>query len=443
MISALGIGSGIDANSIVEQLMSLERAPLNNLEQDKSELNAQLSTFGQLKSALSSFQKSMAELKTTEVFKRFSAASSDEGAFTVNAGPNASIGSTDIQINNLAEVHKMGSLAFADVDTTLIGTAGEQITYTINGESFVVDAGGKTLEQMRDAINHATDNTGVTATIINESDTSHYLVFTSTESGLENSLGVTYTGGLSATLGMSDLQLAEDAEVLIDGTYTISRPSNVISDAVDGLTLSLLAETTEAAELTVTRNIEGVTESVNSFVEAYNSLNKTLDGFSNDDFGNDGTLRRIDASIRGVLNTAPEGLSGSFTHLTNVGVSILRDGTMTLDQSDLEASVQTDFNNFSELFADDDQGYLFRLDALVDTFLDVDGLLDNRTSSIGTRIRSVDRNIESTEYRLGLTELRLRNQFETLDTLIGQLNGTSQYLTSQLAALPGFTFNQS
>jgi flagellar hook-associated protein 2 len=438
MLSIPGVGSGLDVNAVVEQLMALERRPLDLLEQDKEEFNAQLSAFGQLKSTLSNYQSSITSLRSLDSFKIFKASSSDEDAFTVSASSAAAIGSTDIQIINLAENHKMGSVSILDTDTTILGNAGDQFTVTIGLESFSVDAGGKTLEQIRDEINKSPENIGVSAVIINEDVDNHYLVLTSNESGVANSMVLSSTGSIGTDLGFTNISVAEDAELLVDGLYTITRSSNAITDAIDGLTINLLAETTTPAELTVVRDLEKVTESVQSFVDAYNGFNTALDELGAGDLGNDGSLRSIERRLRTVLNTDPVGLNGTFTHLSDIGLSILRDGTMTLNAGDLETAVNSEFDAVAELFAHDDQGYLFRLDAAVTNLLDIDGLIDSREDGINSRIDNADRRIESLEFRLTLTERRLRAQFTALDTLMGQLNGTSAFLTSQLSALPSF-----
>ena len=436
MLSIPGVGSGLDVNAIVDQLMELERRPLDLIEQDKEELNAQLSAFGKLKSTLSNYQKSMAALRSTDSFKIFKASSSDEDAFTVSASSAAAIGSTDIQVINLAENHKIGSVSIADTDTTILGSAGDQLTVTIGLESFSVDAGGKTLEQIRDEINKSPNNIGVSAVIINEDAANHYLVMTSNESGVANSMTLSFTGSVGTSLGFTDISVAEDAELLVDGLYNVTRSSNIITDAIDGLTINLLAETSSPAELTVVRDLEKVQESVQAFVDAYNGFNTALDELSSGDLGNDGSLRSIERRLRNVLNTDPVGLNGSFTHLSDIGLSILRDGTMTLNAGDLETAVNSEFDAVAELFAHDDQGYLFRLDVAVNNLLDVDGLIDSREDGINSRIDAADRRIESLEFRLTLTERRLRSQFTALDTLMGQLNGTSAFLTQQLSALP-------
>ena len=81
-ITAAGVGSGLDIESIVSQLMSLERRPLVALQQKEAEAQAQISDFGSLKSAVSSFKDAMDKLGTADKFRIFSPTSSDENILT-------------------------------------------------------------------------------------------------------------------------------------------------------------------------------------------------------------------------------------------------------------------------------------------------------------------------------------------------------------------------
>ena len=140
--------------------------------------------------------------------------------------------------------------------------------------------------------------------------------------------------------------------------------------------------------------------------------------------------------MRSAFNTPPSGLNGDFSYLAEVGVSFLRDGSLSLDSADLEAAIAGDFAGVAELFANDDQGYLFRLDSVIEEFVVFDGQLDVRKESLNDRINSVDNRIFEMEFRLQLREQTLLDQFNALDSLMGQLQGTSAFLTQQLAALP-------
>ncbi len=445
MISAPGVGSGLDVSSIVDQLMSIERVPLQRMEASKRDLETQLSAFGQLKSALSTFQTAFDSLKTLDSFEIYKAESSNEGAFTATADSTAAVGFNSIQVVTLAESHKMGSVAIADTDTTTLGGAGDQMTFTINGNAFTVDVGGLTLSGIRDAINDAADNTGVSASIITENAGSNRLVLTATETGNANAINISSTGTVGTDLGLTDINDPSqlDSEILIDGLYTITRSSNTIDDAISGVTLSLLSETTTADQLTITRDVESVQESVQTFIDAFNELNTVFGNLSGEgnDLEADNTIRSIENQIRGVFNTPPAGLTGSFTYLSEVGVSFQRDGTLSLDAAALETAIGSNFSGLAEMFANDDQGYLFRLDGLIDNFVQTDGLIKAREDGLNTRIDTTEQRILDMEFRLELREQRLLDQFTNLDALMGQLNGTSAFLTQQLASLPQLTLN--
>jgi len=440
MISAPGIGSGLDVNSIVNQLMEIERQPLNRLESSKKDLEVQLSAFGQLNSALTTFQSALGDLKTVDAFEVYKAVSSDEGAFTATADSSAATGFVDIQVVSLAEAHKMGSKAIADQDATTLGRAGDRMTFTVNGEAFTVDGGGMTLSQLRNAINDAPDNTGVSATIISENSGSNRLVLTAAETGNANAINLSATGRLRRDLDLGDINdpAQLDAELLVDGLYTITRSSNTISDAISGITLNLLAETSSDVQLNVSRDTGSVTESVQAVVDAYNELKTTIGNLSGEgnDLEADNTLRSIESQIQSVFNTPPSGSGGGFAYLSEVGVAFQRDGMLSLDSGALQNAIDTDFAGMAELFANDDQGYLFRIDALIGNIVQADGLIDIRQDGLNSRIDRVDQRISDMEYRLELRQQRLLNQFNSLDALMGQLQGTSTFLTQQLAALP-------
>ncbi len=438
MISSPGIGSGLDVQSIVRQLMSLERRPLQAMQTSLSTLDTQLSAYGRFRSALSTFQSALSDLKSIDAFQIYSATSTDADAITAVANSSAAVGSLDVQVNRLAQNHKQGSLAQPDTGTTAIGGAGDQMTITVDGNPVTFDVGGMTLSQIRDAINDG--DAGVTATIVSETATSHRLVLTSIESGAAQAMDLAFTGSLGTELGMTTINnvatLAElDSEIIVDNVYTITRGSNSINDAIGGLTLNLKAPTASAETLTIARDTEEVTASVQSFVDAYNELRTTMKALGDKELKSDSTLRSIDSSLRSVLNTVPTGLTGSFNYLSQIGVTIQRDGTMQLDSSDLEDAIASDFTGLAEVFAHDNQGYLFRLDARISTILQADGLIDGREDGINANKKTLNSRIENLEYRLSLVETRYLSQFNSLDTMLSQLQSTSAFLTQQLSVL--------
>ncbi len=434
MISSPGIGSGLDVNSIVQQLVAIERQPIDRMQANKATLGAQVSAFGTLKSALSTFQGALASLKTVSAFQALTATSGNSVAFTATADSTAAIGVSNIQVVQLAVADKLASVGIADTGTTTLGGAGDTMQITVNSVAFTVNGGGLTLTQLRDAINTATDNVGVTASILTETPTSNRLILTSDQTGTANAITTAFTGTLGTDLGLTQTTAAQDAQITVDG-FTVTRSSNVISDALSGVALTLQGTTTATAPLTISRDTDTVKTNIQLFVDAFNTLKSTMDGLAGKELQADSTLRSIQNDIQSVLNTPPGGLTIGVSYLSEVGVSMQKDGTLLVDASRLDTALAANFSDVAQLFANDNQGFLFRLDGAVTSFTSFGGLIDARNDGINDRISSVDDRITSAERRLQITEQRLRAQFTALDVLLGQLNGTSSFLTQQLSRL--------
>lgn len=442
-LTAAGVGSGLDVESIVSQLMRLEQRPLSRLQSQESDYRAQLSAYGRLKSSLSSFQTAMQELSSMDKFKVFSTSSSDEDVLTATADSDAAAGIYSLEVTRLAQNHKMGSAEYADTD--LIGGGGtDSLDIAIGSDSFSIDLStAKTLSAIRDEINSATDNPGVTATIINTGAGTQRLVLTSDESGYEKRLQVTESissNPLNLTtintdqLGnpmLTDLQQQElDAAFTIDG-YDITASSNNVSGVVDGITLNL--KQVGSANLTLERNTESIEKSVQSFVDAYNKVVNTVRELRAGDLEADRTTLSVMNQLRNVLNTAPVGLTGSYSALSQIGIATdPKVGTLSLNSSDLAEALDSDFQSVAELFAHDDQGVAFRFDALVEGLLDSEGIIDAREEGINARIDSLETQQSNWEYRLEMREKTLRARFSALDALVGQMQSTSSFLTQQL-----------
>lgn len=447
-ITAAGVGSGLDIETIVSQLMTLERQPLVNLQSRESATNAQLSAYGRIKSAVSSFQDAMQELSTEDKFKIFTATSSDEGVLTAETTSSAAAGIYNLTVDRLAQNHKMGSDEFADTATVGGADAADALTIDINGESFSIDlyngGDGMTLSQVRDAINSAEDNSGVTATILNTGGGNQRLVLTSDESGYDERLQLSYGGTIDAAtfnfttsnydadIGDSMVDLSKlDAAFTIDG-FDLTASSNSVSGVMDGITFDL--NTTGSVTLNVERDTASIEESAQSFVDSYNSILSELNSASLGVLSGDSTLRSIAGQMRNVLNTSPVGLSGIYSALSEVGIKTNAEtGDLELDSSEFSNALDNDFASVAELFANDDQGFAFRFEALANSFLDTDGIIDSREEGLNDRIDGYQDAQADMERRLGLKEKALRSQYAALDSLVGSLQNTSAFLLQQLS----------
>jgi flagellar hook-associated protein 2 len=436
-ITAAGVGSGLDIEGIVSQLMSLERQPLVALQKKTSDTKAQISSYGTLKSAMSSFQDAMKDLGTLDAFRKFATSSSDEDVMTATADADGAAGIYNIDVTRLAQNHKLGSNEFLDTDT-IGGTGGDSITLTVGTDSAVIDlSGGMTLSVIRDAINSASDNPGVTATILNTGGGNQRLILTAEESGYDNRMQMAFGGSVGTALGLTmtnrdslgavltDLTHL-DASYSIDG-FALTASSNKVTDALDGLSLELKG--VGSSVLAVNRDDESIKESAKAFVDAYNEVLNKISELSDGELSGDPTLRGIVRSMRNTLNTAPVGLTGSFNALSQMGIKTNADtGLLEFNESDFGEALDTDFASVAQVFANDNQGYAFRFEALADRLLDLEGPLDSRVDTLNDRIRRFGRDEERMEFRLERKEAALRRQYSALDSLVGSLQSTSNFL---------------
>ncbi|MEN8166072.1 MAG: flagellar filament capping protein FliD, partial [Pseudomonadota bacterium] len=380
-ISAPGIGSGLDINGIVDQLMAVEQIPLQRLQFKAGDYLAQISAYGQLRSAMATFQDAAAALKSFDDFDAFSANSGDDSIFTVTADNTAALGSYDILVASLAGSQKQGSASFVDAGTTTVGNAGDRMTITIGTEAFTVDIGGKTLSEIQTAINEATDNVGVTAGIIQESDTSFHLVLSSDNTGLANAMTLSFADSVGTAitdpLGFAEIQPAADAQITIDNAYTITRSSNTISDAIQGVTIDLLNTSPDEVSLDITRDAGAISSSVQKFVGSYNELLSSLNSLKQGNLSGDGTLRLVERQVRSVLGSSAN-LAGTYAYASEVGITFEKDGTLSFDSAELTDALENDLTSVADLFANDNQGLAFRLDSLLEGMLGDDGLIDAR-----------------------------------------------------------------
>jgi len=449
-LSAPGLGSGLDVQGIVSQLMAIERQPLRRIQQRQKEYEAQLSSYGKVKSAISSLRDSMAKLASLDKFEVYSATSSNENAFTASASTAASSGTFDIKVVNLAEAQKLRSAGFTDAQNDF---GQGSLTIDVGGDAFsvTIDGSNNTLEGIRTAINSASDNTGVTASIVSDG-TNKYLTLTANETGAANTITVTAVddGSGASTLvslenaSLTELQAAQDATIYIDGDppslggngIEVTSASNTVTGVIEGITLELKSVTTDFETLDVSRDTAAVKESIQSFVDSYNSIRSTISSLREKELSGDNTLLSIESQLRSVLNSPPNGLTGSFTYLSEIGIKTERDGTLSLDTSDLDAALESDFSGVAELFANDDQGYAYRMKALADQMLDYDGIIDAKEDSLNTSIDGLEDQQAQWEYRLEQIEARYLKEFTALDATLSQMQSTSSYLTQQLAGLP-------
>jgi flagellar hook-associated protein 2 len=385
-LSSPGIGSNLDVNSIVSQLMALERRPITALDKKEAGFQAQLTAYGTLKGALSSFQNALKALATPARFTGNRTGVADTTVLTASAGSGAAAGSYGIQVTALAQAHKLKTgTTFASTSETLgSGTLSIQFgtysggIFTANPDkaaaTITIPAGQNSLAGVRDAINAA--NAGVTAGIVNDGS-GNLLTIASKDGGVANALRITVTdddgnntdnAGLSrlaydaatgGTSNMAQSQAAQNATVIIDG-ITVSKSTNIITDAIEGVTLNLLKTNVgSSTALTVSRDTGSIKSAVESFVKSFNDAAKAMKDLSAYNAAakhgailqGDSTLRTIQSQLRAVINSALSTAGGGLTTLSDIGVAFQKDGTLALDGTKLQKALDDPNKDISTLFA--------------------------------------------------------------------------------------------
>lgn len=393
-LSASGIGSGLDVNDLLRQIVEAERAPAENrLNLQEAKAQAEISAFGSLKSAITGFRSSLSSLKTSSGFSVNTVSVADKNLLSATASSIASNGSYSVEVESLAQSHSLATVAFDSLDTVVgtgtltfnFGTTDytpavdpdpeDYAGFTSNpdkpSKSIEITNANNTVEGLRDAINNA--DIGVSATVVDDG-TGFKLLLTSKDTGAANSLQIMVDEGTLPAdnvdlTGLSQLAFngsvtnteqtlaASDAVVKLNG-LSVTRETNTISGAIHGVTLNLkAADIGNPTQVTINRDNSNAESNISNFVTKYNELAATIGGLTayNGSEGQSGlllgdtTTRNILSQIRREIGSVIPNDS-AYNTLSSIGITTLRDGTLGLNSSKLSAALADDFDTVSKMF---------------------------------------------------------------------------------------------
>jgi len=478
-ISSIGIGSNLQLGDLLDQLSAAERAPLETLKRQNTVYQAKLSAYGTIKSMLSAFQVSAKSLAKLETFAAVKAQVGSADVMTVATGTNAVPGDFTVNVKRLAQAQSLAGAGQAKQDVA-IGTGTLTFEFGVTGgfdddptsptygqyvkptftptpgasKTVSIDSSNQTLQGIRDAINKA--NIGVKASIINDgSGTPYRLILNSEKTGEAMSMRI---GGSSPELqalvgydpvagpqpgGMKETMRAVNASLTIND-IAITSASNVVTDAAQGVTMTL--KKTGTTSLSITQDLDSVKAAVQGLAAAYNNIQaaaKQLTAFdvkagTRAALTGDAVLRGVQSTLRAVLNTPEEGMAANAPNmLAQIGVTLQKDGTMSVDTKKLDAALGANLNNVAELFGGNGTkgGFARRLSDAVDTMTGTKGPLGAVTTGIEKSMKDLGKRYDAMSLRMDATIERYRKQFTQLDQVVAQMNRTSAYLTQQFAAL--------
>jgi flagellar hook-associated protein 2 len=465
-ISSLGVGSGLDAESIIAKLMSIEHRQVDLLQTKQTDMKSQLSTIGTLKGLLATMQDKAQALTSTTLWGQTTVSSSDATVATGTTTSGTATGSYQVTVQALAASQTVTSTALASSSTELnagsltieLGSwSGSSFTAKTgsNPVSITIGAGDTSLSAIRDKINAA--GAGVTATIINDVNGAR-LSLRSTDSGAVNGFKITATEttddsdeatGLSmlgydpsaGTPPMSLNQAGSNARALINGIQ-VESASNTLSNVSDGLSLTLSKVSATPVQLTVATDTTAIKTAVNDFITAFNALASNLQTNLKYDSASkkagplqgDRMAVNLQWALRGVINQ-PSSASSVFGTLSTIGITMQQDGKLKLSSSDFDDALAKQDELKKMLTANTDavgsSGFMTRFDDLASAMLDIEGSVTLREDGLQKAIDRNQKQQDAMEDRLTLTEKRLRAQYETLDTKMATLSTLASYISQQ------------
>jgi flagellar hook-associated protein 2 len=462
LITALGAGSGVDVKALANSLVEAERAPKQQAIQskiDKSE--AKISGYSAMMAALDIFKQQVDGLDSVTDFAAVDIRNSNPLAVQVSTNSLASPGAHTISITSLAQAQRSVGDGFNNVTAQVNGGNAFTLSLTVAGEitDIEISAANTNASAVVNAINQA--GAGVSAQLLDtgvEGAADRYKIVLTGQTGASNSFTVSTDAADSSGLNFTTPagQNAADASVTVNGV-TISRETNTIDDVIPGMTFELLGPTTGAVAVQLNRDSSGVKERVQSLVTAYNNMVSDfgiLTGPASDDeediysgsLRGDSTVRSVLSQIRQVFFGESQTKGDSIASLRDMGVSVDKDGVVTLDEATLDEALA---NNFEEVVsalagrttAEVDgetvirQGLGAEMASRLRALMGPSGLILSQSSSAESQVTRYEEQLETLETRMeGILE-RYTKQFAAMESIVGQLTSMRENLKSQFEAM--------
>ncbi len=456
-ISFGGLGNGLDFGQVVDQLVKVARLPVDRLTEKKGTLSSKSTDYATLSTKLIALQGAADKLRLSTSFDRTTTSVSDTSAISAVGSSTATSGTYSVRITQLAQSHQITNTAaktVASTTTDIVSGASGTFTFRIGSgtDQTVTLSDTATLEDLRSAINDL--GAGATASIINTgSDTTpaYRLVLSSTSTGASNGITIVaddttldFTNS-SGTGGVDTLQAAQDAIAIVGdpalNPVTITRSTNAISDAIAGVTLTLL-ETTGAStvQVNVSRDVTAVKDNIKGLATAYNEVVKFINERSTYDiatkkggqFFNEPTVRGVLSQIRSALSSTVTG-AASLSTVGTIGFKTDREGTITIEDAKLDTALSANYSNVRNLFINQtgSAGIAQLLNSAVDGLTNVSsGQLTLRKNSLTKQITDLSADILRKEDAVAKYEDRLKAQYAALDGLLKRLESQSSSLLS-------------
>lgn len=413
-LTSTGSGTGLDYSALIEAKVAARLTRADKLDVKIEANEAKAAAYENLQSLLQTLasgidglrNRSAATGASSNLFSEMTAYLSNDDALAVTADEDAEAGTYSVVVQQLATKHKIGGSATAS-RTDALGLSGSFSLSAGDGTTTAITIDSDdSLIDVKDAINEQTATTGVAASIIQVSQGGYKLILTSSDTGEEISLtdggdGVAQSLGLLDASGniAEELTAAQNAVISVDGVE-ITRSSNIIDDAIDGLTFNLYeADAGETISVEIATDLAQIKTAITGFVESYNAYREfvltqqtlTDDGAVSEDSAlfSDTLLKTINTQVYQALNATVD-FDGEKLSITNLlGVSFNSDNTLSIDENALNSALTDNLDKVKALLgltmtASSSQMSLLRYNTQADSLsftLDIDVAADGTLNS--------------------------------------------------------------
>ncbi|HKE15154.1 MAG TPA: flagellar filament capping protein FliD [Kofleriaceae bacterium] len=443
-ISFSGIATGIDTESLVNQLVAVEKQGAVALQRRKSDAGTRKSVVSSLVSKLQALKAAAAAVNTPSEVRALTARSSDETKVKVTSSGAANPAQLAIHVDTLARAQTNVSTLFPSSDGAVPKVPGAgQLGIKVGGADQVV-VEFTSLDTLADVASRINDTvTGAHAEVVNTGN-GFQLAVSSNETGKTNELAFSEGGTSLGFLAEGSLKSpAQDASFTLNG-IAITRSSNTIGDVASGVTIELL-DTHDVGEvdtrLTVASDPAGTEAKIKSLVDAFNDLAGAVSGQLTYSEGGSGTNTLFgDSTTRSLQRALSDIVTHSYAHgdsedgvsLGQLGISLGRDGKLTIDSAKLSDAVGTDPTAIEDVIAGTD-GLAVSIDKLVSAYTRTgDGFFTAKTDSLTREMRGYDDTIDRIEKRADALGDQLRAQFNSLETLMSNMKSQQSALSALL-----------
>lgn len=429
-ISFSGLGSGLDTASLVSQLVSVEKQPANLLLQQQTNIGTQKAIVDTIASSVSALGSLVGNMSLGSDLS-FRTATASDSHVSVAVSSSAVATTHAVRVEQLAKAQVVTS---KPLTSSAAGALGDG-SVKLNGSTTVSWTSSDSLAQIASKINGA--KAGVSASVLYDG-TSYRMVMTSQKTGTANATTFEDAGdGLDLSNAANVKVAAKDCKVVIDG-IEVTRPGNVIDDALDGVTLTAVsaqAATDADTDVNVSFDSDAAKAKMQAFVDGYNkiagaitgqlSYNGTTKG-TNTLFG-DSTLSQLQQSLQSIVMQKFGGKT-----LLDLGVSVDKTGVMSIDDDKFSTAVAANDNALSDMFVTG--GLSKAVSALTDTYTRAgDGILTSKSSALTANKDDLQKRIDQINANADSLQTRLEAQFNALEQTMSKLQSQAGYVSKILA----------